>query len=107
MTNNRTKKTQATTASKTRDASPSSSPSYPGFIPPHGGYPICLGGARACPPEDCGGVPGYFQLLEAFRNPSRENEELREWAGGEFDPEAFDADAVNRRWSGQWKHKRR
>jgi hypothetical protein len=69
-------------------------------------YPVCLGGARACPPEDCGGVPGYFQLLEAFRNPSPENEELREWACGSFDPEAFDAEAVNQCWSGRRKRKR-
>jgi hypothetical protein len=67
----------------------------------NGGYPICLGGACACPPEDCGGVPGYLQLLEAFRNPTVENAELREWAGGSLDAEAFDADAVNQCWSGR------
>lgn len=72
-----------------------------------GAYPVCLGGARACPPEDCGGVPGYFQLLEAFGCPSPENEELREWAGGQFDPEAFDADAVNQGWSGRRKRSQR
>jgi hypothetical protein len=54
-------------------------------------------------PEDCGGVPGYFQLLEAFRVPTAENEELREWAGGEFDPEVFSADAVNQCWTGRRK----
>src|SRR5699024_8051647 len=27
-------------------------------------YPRCIDGARACPPEDCGGFPGYFHLLE-------------------------------------------
>jgi hypothetical protein len=69
----------------------------------NGVYPICLGGARACPPEDCGGVPGYFQLLEAFREPTAENEELREWAGGKFDPEVFSADAVNQCWTGRRK----
>ena len=68
-------------------------------------YPLCLGGARACPPENCGGVPGYSQLLEAIRVPSPENVELREWAGEHFDPESFDIDAINRCWSGRKKSK--
>ncbi len=73
----------------------------------NGVYPICVDGARACPPEDCGGPPGYAHLLEAFRNPTVENEELRGWAGGNLDPEAFDANAVNRCWSGQRRRKQR
>jgi hypothetical protein len=45
-------------------------------------------------------------LLEAFREPSAENEELREWAGGQFDPEAFSADAINDLWSGRRKRRK-
>ena len=30
---------------------------------PNGWYPSCIAGARACPPEDCGGVPGYLRLV--------------------------------------------
>jgi len=35
-------------------------------------YPRCLAGERACPPEDCGGVPGYQHLLEIIRDPQHE-----------------------------------
>jgi hypothetical protein len=59
-------------------------------------YPRCVKGNRACPPEDCGGPWGYGDFLNAIQNPKHErHEELLEWIGGEFDPEAFDADKVN------------
>ena len=69
------------------------------FTPEHGvTYPRCTGGARACPPEDCGGFPGYQNFLKAVKNPKHpEHEESLEWIGGEWDPEAFDMDAVNAR----------
>ena len=35
-------------------------------------YPRCTGGAGACPPEDCGGVSGYADLLKVLRKPSHE-----------------------------------
>lgn len=58
--------------------------------------PRCLAGARACPPEDCGGVSGYEHLLEALRNPRhREHREIRTWAGKDFDPELFSLQAAN------------
>src|SRR5262249_33442882 len=60
-------------------------------------YPVCLTGKRACPPEDCGGIWGYASFLEAIQDPQHpEHEEMLEWVGGEFDPEAFDLDEVNR-----------
>lgn len=60
------------------------------------GTPYLLGGARACPPEDCGGPWGYEHLLEVLADPGHaEHEHLAGWAGGEFDPEAFDAAATN------------
>lgn len=59
--------------------------------------PSCTDGARACPPEDCGGVPGYAELLVALADPKhKRHKELLEWVGGAFDPEAFDAEAVSR-----------
>ena len=60
-------------------------------------YPICLEGARACPPEDVGGIPGYEHFLDAIREPTHpEHQECLDWIGGTFDPEKFDLDKVNR-----------
>ena len=59
-------------------------------------YPRCLAGKRACPPEDCGGVPGYERILDTVANPEDEEyEDILEWLGDEFDPEAFDMAGVN------------
>lgn len=56
----------------------------------------CLEGCRACPPEDCGGVGGYADLLEVIKDPQHEEyESMMEWLGGRFDPEAFDVNKVN------------
>ena len=50
-----------------------------------------LGGKRACPPEDCGGVFGYYDLCEAVSHPySARAREMEEWLGYKFDPEIFD-----------------
>ena len=32
----------------------------------------CTAGARACPPEDCGGVMGYYNLLVALSDTDHE-----------------------------------
>ena len=59
-------------------------------------YPICLNGKGACPPEDCGGIWGYYDMLEAVADPKHErHEELLEWLGDSFDPDAFDLEEVN------------
>ena len=60
-------------------------------------YPRCVKGSRAGPPEDCGGPWGYGDFLDAIQNPDNEqHEEMLEWVGGEFDPESFDIEAVNK-----------
>lgn len=64
---------------------------------PGAAYPVCVGGSRAAPPEDCGGVPGYEELCAAMVDPTHpEREDLLAWCGGVYDPEHFDMDAVNR-----------
>jgi hypothetical protein len=63
-----------------------------------GRLPRCIGGERACPPEDCGGVSGFLDLIEAMRDPSHpEREHYLEWLGRAFDPEAFDVGETNDR----------
>ena len=75
------------------------------FLPldPAAKYPVCRGGARACPPEDCGSFPGYMDILKALnaKKPTEEQEELLEWVGEGYDPERFDLDVVNRRLQGR------
>lgn len=67
-------------------------------------YPLCLGGARACPPEDCGGVGGYEDLLAVIYDPTHEEyESTLQWLGGRFEPEKFNPSRVRfddprRRW---------
>lgn len=70
-------------------------------------YPICLGGKLHCPPEDCGGIPGYYDLLAAISDPAhKEHEDMLDWLGGDYDPEVFSVEDVNgrlvplqRRWA--------
>jgi len=59
--------------------------------------PVCIDGARACPPEDCGSFPGYANVLRVLANAqTQEDREFRKWVG-HYDPERFDLEAVNRR----------
>jgi len=59
-------------------------------------YPVCTGGKCHCPPEDCGGVYGYYDFLEAIGDPDHEqHEEMLEWIGGHFDPTAFSVEEIN------------
>jgi hypothetical protein len=72
----------------------------------------CLEGARACPPEDVGSAPGYYNFCEAFKNPRhKEHRSLKRWVRGvhpdgeNYDIEKFDINSVNNelrkymRWS--------
>lgn len=66
-------------------------------------YPMCLAGKGACPPEDCGGVSGYYHLLDVIADENHEDHaEMVEWLEDDFDPSVFDIDAVNEAL-GQWR----
>jgi hypothetical protein len=59
-------------------------------------YPSCTAGEGACPPEDSGGAPGFADLKETLAGPpSTEREELRAWAGADYDPARFDLATAN------------
>jgi len=62
-------------------------------------YPEFLGGARRCPPEDCGSVPGYYDFLDAVAAPdkgkgSRKKKEALDWYGGPYDPDDIDEEQI-------------
>jgi hypothetical protein len=62
--------------------------------------PACIKGRMASPPENCGGIPGYQELLEIISTPSHPDyTEYIERLGGNFDPERFDMSEVNRHLS--------
>ena len=64
---------------------------------PHETVPRCLGGERACPPEDAGGVLGYYELLDILTNPTHPDyEERLEWVGDTWLAEAFSKEAADR-----------
>jgi Plasmid pRiA4b ORF-3-like protein len=51
-------------------------------------YPQFLGGERRCPPEDCGGFPGYYEFLDNIG--SEQNNKRKAalgWYGGPYDPD--------------------
>lgn len=57
---------------------------------------ICQKGARACPPEDCGGIYGYAHMLDILKNPEHpESASILDWLPEGFDPAVFDIKRVN------------
>ena len=74
-------------------------------------YPRLTDIKGTCPPEDIGGVPGYYYFLEALAdNNHPEHDELKEWHGEDFDPESPNADTLRRHVSQlakRWKPRKR
>jgi hypothetical protein len=61
-------------------------------------YPICLAGKHACSPEDCGGVWGYAELLEALLEPEHpEHKSYQDWVDKNFNPDVFNLDEINQK----------
>lgn len=59
-------------------------------------HPVCLAGENACPPEDCGGIGGYYNLLKIMADPKHpEHASTKEWLGDELDAKCFDLNHVN------------
>ncbi len=77
----------------------------PGFSP------CCIKGERACPPEDCGGVWGYYAKLEALSDRNHpEHDEVAEWMDPKFEAKKFDLTQVNlrlKRLANLWKKTRK
>ena len=69
-------------------------------LPPDAGFkhPVCLAGANACPPDDCGGIGGYDNLLAILADPKHpQYRQSREWLGRKWEAERFSLDEINRR----------
>jgi hypothetical protein len=60
-------------------------------------YPRCAAGERAGPPEDCGGIEAYKDMLYCLKHPETDlGREWREWLGPAYDPEKCDLGAINK-----------
>ena len=68
-----------------------------GVLEKGGRYPVCVGGERAGPPEDCGGLEAFHDMLACIQEPQTElGREWLEWLGPEYDPEACDPARINK-----------
>ena len=67
-------------------------------------YPACIAGERTCPPEDCGGVHGYYNVLQTLADPKHnDHKSMKQWVGRNWNPELFNKDKVkfdnpHKRW---------
>jgi hypothetical protein len=60
-------------------------------------YPICIAGELACPPEDCGGIHGFYDLLEVMKDKKHPDyKDLRQWLPRGYDHQKFDMVKVNK-----------
>ena len=57
---------------------------------PDTAYPRFIGGERDCPPEDCGGIHGFYEMLEAKADTNHpDHAEITEWLDG-YDPDELE-----------------
>lgn len=58
-------------------------------------YPRFIAGQRNCPPEDCGGIPGFYEMLEAKADPEHpDHADVTEWLD-DYDPNELDVFPIN------------
>lgn len=59
-------------------------------------YPFCIEGEMNCPPEDCGGIYGFMDMMQKFKNKKHpEHADIAEWLGEDYNQDDFDLEAVN------------
>lgn len=53
-------------------------------------YPRLVAGERNCPPEDCGGIPGFYHMMDIAADPKHpDHNHVKDWLGG-YDPDHYD-----------------
>jgi len=65
-------------------------------ISAHEKVPVCLDGENPCPPDDCGGIHGYYYIMEILKNPDHEYYEMYK-EGEDYYIRHFDIDEINKR----------
>jgi hypothetical protein len=57
-------------------------------------YPRYIGGEWNAPPEDCGGIPGFYEKLDILADPAHpDHNDVKEWLE-DYDPEEIDELAI-------------
>jgi hypothetical protein len=75
--------------------------------PTHAPHVRVTGGRGGCPPEDVGGIGGYYTFLATINDPADpEHHDMLEWCGGAFDPEAFDFEDLNKYFRARTRRRR-
>jgi hypothetical protein len=70
-------------------------------------YPVCLDGEMNCPPEDCGGIPGFENMLAILRDRTHpEFQEMYAWAG-RYNPNKFNKEKINKELPAFKKYRKR
>lgn len=60
-------------------------------------YPHCLAGERAGPPEDCGGLEAFHDMLSCIKDPHTDlGREWLEWLGPDYRPDQCDLEKINK-----------
>ncbi len=59
-------------------------------------YPVCIEGKMNCPPENCGGISGFYNMLEILNDKDHpEFEDMHNWAG-RYNPKKFNLIRINK-----------